>query len=514
MSLPYSFTYLTKGSPRNIKRRLFRDILLILLLTSGAILALGVLQGRSIKNDISSQLISESALLIKNRFQSTFLPIEHNLQLIARWGQTGRIDFKQPEDMIALLAPLLDIHTELEAITLISPQDEEILLYKQNNGHQVKISEGNKAPRSSTFFLKNAISQPASNPIYWSNLYIHPELKEKAITASISWDNADGTPVGAALFTITINGLLHMIEEIQLQEMIEIVLVNRDGLTFSKKESQKKATSTDIINISDYQIATSYAIEQWVSKKDQDRLTPLYFHLEGNAWWAGFSPLRSHLDLNWIGIILPESSIREDVQNKWITLGSIATGFLVFGLLLSTLLVRKYSHQLRDLPLHSIKHDTFINDLLTLIKAGESKTVEFKSTIRTNLQTGKTGKEIELAWLKAVCSFMNSDGGILIIGIKDDGTISGLEIDNFANPDKCLLHCKNLISHHIGPEFTPFIQVKFGKIEDHSIIAIECERVRKPVFLKIGKSEEFLIRSGPSNTKLTMSQMVKYLNER
>ena len=513
MSLPYSFTYLTKASPRNIKRRLFRDILFILLLTSSAILTLGILQGRSIKNDISSQLISESALLIKTRFQSTFLPIEHNLQLIARWGQAGRIDFNQPEDTIALLSPLLDIHKELEAITLVSPDDQEILLYKQNNGQQVKVSEGNKTPKSSSFFLKNAISQPPSNPIYWSNLYIHPELKEKAITASISWNNHEGTPVGGALFTITINGLLRMLEDIQLHEMIEIVLVNREGLTFSKYESQNRATGSENKNMGNYQAARSYAIEQWLSKEDQ-YLTPLYFHLDGKAWWAGFSPLRSHLGLNWIGIILPESIIREDVQNKWITLGIIAVCFFLSGLLLSALLVRKYSHQLKDLPLQSIKHDTFINDLLALINAGESNTVEFKSTIRTNLQTGKAGKEIQISWLKAICSFMNSDGGVLIIGVKDDGQISGLEIDNFSNPDKCLLHCKNLISSHIGPEFSPYIQVKYGTIENHSIIAIECERVRRPVFLKIGKSEEFLIRSGPSNIKLTMSQMVKYLNER
>ncbi len=512
MSLPYSFTYLTKASPRNIKRRLFRDIFFILLLTSSAILTLGIIQGRSIENDISSQLISESALLIKNRFQSTFLPIEHNLQLIARWGQAGIIDFSHPEDTIALLSPLLDIHKELEAITLVNPDNQEILLYKQNNGHQVKISEGNKTPKSSSFFLKNAISQPPSNPIYWSNLYIHPELKEKAITASISWNNPEGKPVGGALFTITINGLLRMIEDIQLNEMIEIVLVNREGLSFSKFESQNRATGNNK-NTVHYQTARSYAIKKWISKENQ-YLAPLYFHLDGNAWWAGFSPLRSQLDLNWIGIILPESIIREDVQNKWITLGTIAVCFLLSGFLLSALLVRKYSHQLKDLPLQSIKHDTFINDLLALIKAGESNTVEFKSTIRTNLQTGKAGKEIEIAWLKAVCSFMNSDGGVLIIGVKDDGEILGLEMDKFTNPDKCLLHCKNLISSHIGAEFSQYIQVKYGTIENHSIIAIECERVRKPVFLKIGKSEDFLIRSGPSNIKLTMSQMVKYLNER
>ena len=118
------------------------------------------------------------------------------------------------------------------------------------------------------------------------------------------------------------------------------------------------------------------------------------------------------------------------------------------------------------------------------INEGEGSRVEFKSTVRTNLKTGKKGKEIELAWLKAVVAFLNSDGGALLIGVNDEGKIVGIEQDNFENDDKCLLHLKNLINQHIGAEFSGFIQISLVDAEDKTVVMIECTPAHDPVFLK------------------------------
>ena len=113
-------------------------------------------------------------------------------------------------------------------------------------------------------------------------------------------------------------------------------------------------------------------------------------------------------------------------------------------------MIRKYRNQLisRSPAVLGI-NDPDIR-LKEIIKNGESNTLEFKSTMRMNLNTNQPGKEIELAWLKAATAFMNSDGGILLLGVNDRGDIVGLEPDKFENEDKCLLHFKNLINQHIG----------------------------------------------------------------
>jgi predicted HTH transcriptional regulator len=137
--------------------------------------------------------------------------------------------------------------------------------------------------------------------------------------------------------------------------------------------------------------------------------------------------------------------------------------------------------------------------------------VEFKSTVRTNLKTGKPGKEIEFAWLKAVVAFLNSSGGTLLIGVDDSGRIVGIEPDGFENADKCQLHLKNLINQHIGAEYSSFIQITLVDVDGMTVVLVECSPAREPVFLKIGKNEEFYIRSGPSSIKLSPSQTVSYV---
>ncbi len=148
------------------------------------------------------------------------------------------------------------------------------------------------------------------------------------------------------------------------------------------------------------------------------------------------------------------------------------------------------------------------------IRQGEGPGVEFKSTVRTNLQTGKRGKEIELAWLKAVSAFLNTEGGTLLLGVVDSGEICGIKADEFDSSDHCLLHVKNLLNQHIGAEFSGYIVTTIVDCPEGNVVMIECRPAGAAVFLKIGKNEEFYVRSGPSSTKLTPSQTVSYMAEK
>ena len=63
-----------------------------------------------------------------------------------------------------------------------------------------------------------------------------------------------------------------------------------------------------------------------------------------------------------------------------------------------------------------------------LIKRGESKTLEFKATLRWNLRENrKDDKAITHAVLKTIAAFLNTAGGDLLIGVADDGTVTGIE---------------------------------------------------------------------------------------
>lgn len=148
-----------------------------------------------------------------------------------------------------------------------------------------------------------------------------------------------------------------------------------------------------------------------------------------------------------------------------------------------------------------------------IIEAGESDQVEFKSTIRTNLETGEIDKRMEKAVLKTLVAFMNTDGGTLLIGVADDGEIRGLDIQSFENADKLNLHLTNMISSGIGNGLLPFINFKLVDFGDNRyVMRVVCKPSSKPVFLKEGKLEIFYVRSGPSSVELTGMSLVRYIN--
>ncbi len=73
--------------------------------------------------------------------------------------------------------------------------------------------------------------------------------------------------------------------------------------------------------------------------------------------------------------------------------------------------------------------------------------VEFKSTLRWNVNAGMVDKKMEEIILKSLAALSNGYGGTLFIGVRDDGEILGLEADYVTfkepNKDRFELHLRN-----------------------------------------------------------------------
>jgi CheY-like chemotaxis protein len=176
---------------------------------------------------------------------------------------------------------------------------------------------------------------------------------------------------------------------------------------------------------------------------------------------------------------------------------------------------RRLADQLKD-RLQSVPEDPAerLEWIQSLISSGESDRIEFKSTLRWNLKTDRAEKVIENSWLKSVVAFLNTDGGVLLIGVADAGDILGTGADQFDNDDKYLLHVNNRIREYIGLEFTNFINFRLVPVEGQNILLIQCQPSPSPVFLKSGKDEDFYVRVGPGNRRLSTSEVLTYVTNR
>jgi len=146
------------------------------------------------------------------------------------------------------------------------------------------------------------------------------------------------------------------------------------------------------------------------------------------------------------------------------------------------------------------------------IDRGESNDLEFKATLRWDLKQGKTNQAVERASLKTISAFLNSGGGVLLIGVRDDGSIEGIESDRFPNEDKFLLHFWTLIRTCFGRDISPFVQTSLEPTDGKKVCMVRCFRSPSPVFLRQpGFEEEFYIRVGPSSAALAVSEALKYI---
>lgn len=157
-------------------------------------------------------------------------------------------------------------------------------------------------------------------------------------------------------------------------------------------------------------------------------------------------------------------------------------------------------------------------DVDVLIEKGENEKTEFKSSLCWDYQKKGKYKIIEIAVAKAVESFLNSDGGVVLIGVKDDKTLLGLEEDfgviNKPTEDAFELHFTNVIENYLGAENGPYVRVRFTEKKGKKVaVVVIPKRAPKPVFLTVDGEPSFHIRSGNSSRPLNVKEATEYVRQ-
>ncbi len=127
-----------------------------------------------------------------------------------------------------------------------------------------------------------------------------------------------------------------------------------------------------------------------------------------------------------------------------------------------------------------------------LARIGENENIEFKKGL---------GERKEI--LESVCAFANSKGGVILIGVDDNGKILGVELGKGTLEDLV-----SLIVSSIEPKIYPMLSIE--EVKGKKVIKV-CinEGNEKPYFFR-GKS---YVRIGKSNVKLERSGIISLLKQ-
>jgi len=151
-----------------------------------------------------------------------------------------------------------------------------------------------------------------------------------------------------------------------------------------------------------------------------------------------------------------------------------------------------------------------------IIKQGENRNFEFKSTLRYCLLQNNPQEYIEHSITKTITAFANTEGGVLLIGVDDDGNVLGLDkdINSFTSKskDSFLKHFDNLIKTHFSEPIDAILKFGFEEVQSKTIFMVNVEKSNKPRFLITKpKGKEFYIRRSASSHSLDIEEATQYI---
>lgn len=161
---------------------------------------------------------------------------------------------------------------------------------------------------------------------------------------------------------------------------------------------------------------------------------------------------------------------------------------------------------------------TLNRPLSTLIDGGEGEFVEFKASLMWDYRRQAVNKELYEPVMKNVVGFMNARGGLLLIGVNDEGAVVGIEpdlktlrkpgVDGFENVFNVAF------GNMVGMEYRPFVTLTFPTVAEKTLCAVSVRPSTHPAFLRYQGKEEFYLRTGNSSNALSISSAVQYMESR
>ncbi len=147
-------------------------------------------------------------------------------------------------------------------------------------------------------------------------------------------------------------------------------------------------------------------------------------------------------------------------------------------------------------------------------KAKAILTLEFKETLEYNIHTNQRTPELAKSSLKTLAAFLNTDGGVLLLGVSDSGEVKGLDRDlrfvNRHNLDGFEQKLRSLLNSRFDPPQLGNIEMTFEELQEGTVCQINVEQSSEPV----AYDNDFYIRDGNGTRKLEGRDLADWLRRR
>jgi hypothetical protein len=154
-----------------------------------------------------------------------------------------------------------------------------------------------------------------------------------------------------------------------------------------------------------------------------------------------------------------------------------------------------------------------------IMQEDESDILEFKSSLRWDYKNHCAKSDLENAVVKTVAAFLNTSGGVLVIGVDDNKTVLGLEKDYNSfrekkDRDGFQLTLQQILSQRIGADrYQSNVKLEFHRIEGKDICVLRAKQAPKPVVVQEQNLPVLYVRVGNATRNLNVVEALRYVKE-
>ncbi|WP_315503159.1 ATP-binding protein [Actinomyces radicidentis] len=170
-----------------------------------------------------------------------------------------------------------------------------------------------------------------------------------------------------------------------------------------------------------------------------------------------------------------------------------------------------------------LQHEPALAPIAEVARRGESGNLEFKSSARVNVRTGKREDAMGTVAAKTVAALLNSRGGTLLLGVDDVGRLIGPAPDyqtlRQPDADRFELFLRDLWRNRLGANAAALPRLDFAPATDGEgeVCRVTVPASPVPVYMSGAKGKggrELWVRTGNSTQRLEVDDAVAYVAQR
>jgi hypothetical protein len=493
-----------KTPAKNTEQKIFKLVLVILPFIAGlTVYSFAVITAQ--KNEEAIEKIATRSGNANKRIAIFLDPIIRDIGYLQQIYKTEKgFDLEKPTN----IREYLKIYSKfyLQNVRRIVLWDgAKAFVFHLDEINDIRLDETRNPPYRD--FLDRVLKQADPEKIERQFGTFDPESKRSSILAATVLNVADSQNTYVVAVDIDSTNFF---DGLQSYISDRLFLVSDSTEQFPQQFLLLDDSEPNIITTNDPVIMTAFS--EW-GKSPKEHTMAFRLMYDGKPWWVSIRRLeiKARRGRHYSGLIVVESELLGGWILKWrifVLISSVSFGIVLIA---AFFLWRRYHHDIKQAALAPVLNKMSDEKLLEVIAAGENDRLEFKSTLRWNLKSNKPDKAMEIACLKTIAAFLNTEGGTLLIGVEDDGNILGIKTDQFPNEDKFLLHFNNLVNQHLGSDNTEYFSFNIRHLHNKDVLIVDCQRADRPVFIKYQNNEDFYVRMGPGTRQLTTAESLDYV---